>query len=184
MNTKPYIYREVKILTLKYNTMNKRLETALNKQINAEYWSAYMYLSMSAYADDAGFVGIANWMRMQYNEEVEHALKIFDYIIARGGKVELQPIKEVPTQWEGAVHIFEETLKHEQSVTAMINDLMKLAIDENDYATTSFLQWFIDEQVEEESSVKEILDQLRMVEGKGNGLFMIDRELKQRSANA
>lgn len=160
--------------------ITKKMETELNKQINAEYWSAYLYLSMSAYAENNGYSGIAKWMRVQYEEEVFHALKIFDYVIERGGKVTLTPIKEVPDSWNGILHIFEETLKHEQLVTKLINDLMDVAIEEKDHATKSFLQWYVDEQVEEEANVNEILDQLRMVDGKGNGLFMIDRELKQR----
>jgi len=156
------------------------METELNKQLNAEYWSAYLYLSMSAYCAEIGLAGAANWMRIQYQEEISHALKFFDYIIDRGGVVELMPIAEVPRKWDSIITIFEETLKHEQKVTALINHLMDVAIDERDHAAKSFLQWYVDEQVEEEDNVRTILDQLKLVGGAGNGLFMIDKDLSQR----
>ncbi len=158
----------------------KKMEDALNQQINAEFWSAYLYLSMSAYYDTLGLKGFANWMHIQFEEEQYHALKLFDYLQNRGGTVELKPIGEVPNKWDSALNAFEETLKHEQKVTQMINDLLETAKETKDNATQSFLKWFIDEQVEEEASVNEILDQLRLVNGKGNGLFMIDRELRSR----
>lgn len=160
--------------------LTKRMEEELNKQINAEYWSAYFYLSMSAYLDKEGLSGAANWMRIQYQEEISHALKFFDYIIERGGRVNLMPIEEVPQSWDGIINVFKETLKHEQKVTALINNLMDVAIEEKDHAAKSFLQWYVDEQVEEESTVQTLLDQLNLVEGKGNGLFMIDKDLGQR----
>ncbi len=160
--------------------LTKRMEIELNKQINAEYWSAYFYLSMSAYLEEKGLAGAANWMRIQYQEEISHALKFFDYVVERGGKVRLQPIDEVPHSWNGIIDIFEETLKHEQKVTSLINSLMDIAIEERDHAAKSFLQWYVDEQVEEESGVQTLLDQLNMVEGKGNGLFLIDKDLGQR----
>lgn len=158
----------------------KRMEEELNKQINAEYWSAYFYLSMSAYLESEGLAGAANWMRVQYQEEISHALKFFDYIIQRGGKVDLRPIAEVPKKWNGILNIFEETLKHEQGVTSLIYNLMDVANEEKDHAAKSFLQWYVDEQVEEEAGVKTLLDQLKIVEGKGNGLFLIDKDLGQR----
>ena len=160
--------------------LTKKMEKELNKQINAEYWSAYFYLSMSAYLDGEGLSGAASWMRVQYQEEISHALKFFDYIIERGGKVDLMPIAKVQKEWNGIIDIFEETLKHEQKVTSLIYNLMDIAIEEKDHAAKSFLQWYVDEQVEEESGVQKILDQLKMVEGKGNGLFMIDKDLGQR----
>lgn len=160
--------------------LTKKMETELNKQINAEYWSAYLYLSMSAYCAEIGLAGAANWLRIQYQEENSHALKFFDYIIERGGAVELMPIAEVPRKWDNIITIFEETLKHEQKVTALINNLMDVAIEERDHAAKSFLQWFVDEQVEEEDNVRTILDQLKLVGGAGNGLFMIDKDLMQR----
>ncbi len=161
--------------------LTKKMEEELNKQINAEYWSAYLYLSMSAYLESVGLAGTASWMRVQYEEEISHALKFFDYVVERGGRVILQPIDEVPHEWNGIINIFEETLKHEQKVTSLINNLMDIAIEEKDHASKSFLQWYVDEQVEEESGVQTILDQLKMVEGRGNGLFMIDKELGQRT---
>ncbi|MDA3890991.1 MAG: ferritin [Salinivirgaceae bacterium] len=157
--------------------LTKRMEKELNKQINAEYWSAYFYLSMSAYLGSEGLAGGANWMRVQYQEEISHALKFFDYIVERGGRVNLMPILEVPKAWNGLINIFEETLKHEQKVTGLIYNLMDVAIEEKDHAAKSFLQWYVDEQVEEESGVQTILDQLKMVEGKGHGLFLIDKDL-------
>jgi ferritin len=161
--------------------LTKRMEKELNAQINAEYWSAYLYLSMSAYLEKEGLSGVASWFRVQYQEEISHALKFFDYVVERGGRVILAPIKEVPQEWNGIIDIFEETLKHEQTVTGLINNLMDIAIEEKDYAAKSFLQWYVDEQVEEESGVQSILDQLKMVDGKGNGLFMINKELGQRT---
>ncbi len=160
--------------------LNQKMELELNKQINAEYWSAYFYLSMSAYLDKEGLQGCASWMRVQYQEEISHALKFFDYVINRGGEVKLQPIDAVPHEWNGIINVFEETLKHERKVTSLINNLMDVAIEEKDHAAKSFLQWYVDEQVEEESTVQTIIDQLKMVEGKGMGLFTIDKELGQR----
>ena len=113
-------------------------------------------------------------------EEVTHAMKFFDYINDRGGRVMLEPIEGVPNEWESTLTVFKETLEHERKVTAMINDIMKVAREENDYATESLLQWFIDEQVEEEDAASEILDHLNFIEGKGQGLLMLDRELGQR----
>lgn len=160
--------------------ISKKMQDELNKQINAELWSAYMYLSMSSYFENLGFKGFANWMRVQFQEEQTHALKFFDYVISRGGMAALAPIDAVPLKWDSALNAFEETLKHEQHVTALINNLMDVAISEKDYATQSLLKWFIDEQVEEEANVNEIIDELKLLDGKGNGLFMIDRELRSR----
>lgn len=160
--------------------ITKRMEDAICAQINAEYWSAYLYLSMSAHFIQAGYPGIANWMRIQAKEEGTHAAKFFDYVLERDGKVTLMPIAAVPATWESPLVAFEEVLKHEQKVTSLINGLMQVAVEEKDFACQSMLKWFIDEQVEEEANVKEILDSLRMVQGNGNGMFMIDRELRQR----
>ena len=160
--------------------LNQRLENELNKQINAEFWSAYLYLSMSAFFENKNLAGFANWMKIQYQEENSHALKLFDYVNERGGKVVLQPIATVDSEWKDVIDIFETTFKHEQHVTFLINNLVNIAIEEKDHATTNMLQWFVSEQVEEEASVSDILDQLKLIEGKGAGLFMLDRELKQR----
>ena len=161
--------------------ISKKVEKAINDQINAELWSAYMYLSMSAYFENEGFAGFANWMRVQFEEEKMHALKFFDYVNERGGKIELQPIDKVPHTWKDAADAFRETYKHEQIVTALIYGVMDVAIAEKDYATQSFLKWFIDEQVEEEASASDILTRIEMINGNGNGLFMLDRELLART---
>ncbi len=162
--------------------LSEKMQKAINDQINAEMWSSYLYLSMSAYFEGKGLSGFAHWMRLQADEETMHAMKFFDYVYERDGEVKLQPIHEVPTDWMDTLTVFEETLKHEQKVTSMINNLMDIAIEEKDHATQSFLKWFVDEQVEEEASVNEILDQLRLLEGSGHGIFMLDREMKGRSA--
>lgn len=161
--------------------LNKKIEHEINNQINAEFYSAYLYLSMSAYLTTINLNGFANWMKLQYQEEIEHAMKFYNYIIDRGGKVTLQAIEKPKIEWTGIVNIFEETLAHEQHVTALINNLMTIAINEKDHASVSFLQWFVDEQVEEEASADEILQQLKLINGKGSGLFILDREAMNRN---
>ena len=161
--------------------LTDRMHKALNDQLQAEFSSAYLYLSMSAYFEDQGLEGMANWMTIQFQEEQSHALKFYRYITERGGKVELQAIEKPRHEWDGVVEVFEETLAHEQMVTGLINDLADLAIQEKDHATHNMLQWFIAEQVEEEANVEAIVTQLRLVKGEGAGLFMIDREMKTRS---
>lgn len=161
--------------------ISKKVEEILNKQINAEFWSAYFYLSMSNYCNANGMPGFANWMKVQFQEETSHAMKMLDYINERGGRVILEPIAEVPAEWSGVLEIFEETLKHEQLVTNLINACVNIAIEEKDHASVNFLQWFVDEQVEEEATVGEIIDQLKMFEGKGHGLYMMDKEFKART---
>ncbi|MFV0505442.1 MAG: ferritin [Bacteroidales bacterium] len=160
--------------------LNKKMNKALNEQINAEFYAAYLYLAMSAYFHKQGMSGFANWMRVQYQEELAHCTKFFDYIAERGGEIDLLPIEKVPSNFKSTLEIFERTLKHEEHVTECINNLANLAIEVNDHATQSFLRWYIDEQVEEESSVQSIIDSLRLVNGEGQGLFMLDRELAQR----
>ncbi len=160
--------------------LSKKIEKALNNQINAEFYSAYLYLSMSAYLQDISLTGFANWMRAQYEEEEFHALKMYDYLLERSGQVKLETVKAPPYRWKNIIDVFETVLKHEQEVTRSINELMTLAIKEHDHATANFLQWFVDEQVEEESTVSDILAQLKLVGGKGSGLFMLDREAAQR----
>jgi ferritin len=160
--------------------LNKKIEKAINKQINAEIWSAYLYLSMSAYLEDKGLPGFANWMKNQWKEELAHAMKFFDYVNERSGRVVLEPIAKVPKEWKSPIHIMEETLKHEREVTSLINNLTDLAIKEKDHATNNLLQWFIAEQVEEEATVGDILNKLKMIEGKGHAMLMIDKELGSR----
>ncbi|MGE4586421.1 MAG: ferritin [Mangrovibacterium sp.] len=154
---------------------------AMNDQINAEISSAYLYLSMSAWFEKEGLPGFANWMKVQYQEELTHAMKFFDYIHERNGRVLLQPVAGVETEFEDIILVFEKTLAHEQKVTALIDNLMDVAIAAKDHASQSFLQWFVDEQVEEEASVNSILDSLRLINGQGNGVFMMDRELSSRT---
>ena len=160
--------------------LNKNVEAILNNQINKEFWSAYFYLSMSTYLNANGMSGFANWMKVQFEEETSHAMKMLDFVNERGGRVILEPIAEVPSEWDGVLNIYEETLKHEEIVTGLINECVNVAIEEKDHATVNFLQWFVDEQVEEEAGVSEIIDQLKMIGCQGNGLYMIDKEFKSR----
>ena len=153
---------------------------ALNKQINAEMYSAYLYLSMSAHFESKDLQGHANWTRCQAQEELVHAMKIYDHVNERGGRVELRPIDGPQVEWDSPTAVFEHVYSHEQKVTGMINDLVELSIKSRDHATTNFLQWFIDEQVEEEASANEVLQKLKMVGNEGSGLFMVDQELIKR----
>jgi ferritin len=160
--------------------LKKPIEIALNKQINAEFHSAYLYLSMSAYFQSMGMAGCANWMKVQYQEELAHATHFFDYVLERGGRVELAPIGEVEVDFDNVLQVFQKTLAHEITVTGLINNLMDVAIHESDHATKSFLQWFVDEQVEEEANVEQILNNLKLINGEGQGLLMMDREMQAR----
>ena len=160
--------------------LNKKLEEALNAQINAEFWSAYLYLSMSSDMSDKGMAGVANWFAIQFKEEQDHAMKFFNYVISRGGKVTLKPIEKVDTEWKSPLAAFEQTLQHEDKVTSLINDLYALAEQEKDYATQSMLKWFIDEQVEEEENAKAIIDTLKLIGDNGYGLYQLDKELATR----
>jgi len=160
--------------------IKKEVLEAINEQINAETYSAYMYLSMSAYFENMGLSGFANWMKVQYQEESAHAIKFFNYLTERGGRVTLKAVSQVPVDFDGIVDVFEKTLVHEIHVTSLINNLIEVAIKANDHASQSFLKWFIDEQVEEEANVEKILQTLKLINGQGNGIFMMDRELGQR----
>ena len=160
--------------------LSKKVEDALNAQVNAEFWSAYLYLSMSAHFAHNGKSGIAHWFKLQFDEEQEHALKIFEYIVARGGTVKLDPIEKVQQTWNSPLEAFKDTLKHEKVVTEKINDLVTLATDEKDYATISFLKWFVDEQVEEEETAQGYIDALEMIKDNGFGIYQFDKELKGR----
>ena len=160
--------------------LSEKMQNALNAQINAEMWSAYLYLSMSMAAADKGLKGVANWFAIQFKEEQDHAQIFINYVLSRGGRVLLEPIAAVDTEWESALAMFEQTLSHEQKVTSLINDLYNLAIEEKDHATRSMLTWFVDEQVEEEDSARDIIDQLRMIDCNKLGLYMIDKEMAAR----
>lgn len=160
--------------------ISKKMEQALNEQVNAELYSAYLYLSMESYFKSLNLNGFANWMRVQTQEEVAHAMKIYDFINERGGRVILKAIEGPETKWQSALAVFKAIYAHEQKVTALINKLVDLAIKEKDHATNSFLQWFVNEQVEEEASADELVQQLKMMKDAPGGMFMIDRELGQR----
>jgi ferritin len=161
--------------------LTEKMQTALNGQLNAELYSSYLYLSMNAYFKSVNLDGFANWMHYQAQEELEHSLKFYDFIIQRGGKVVLSQIEAPPTEWDSPMAVFEATLAHEQKVTGLINDLVEIAHEERDHATNIFLQWFVSEQVEEEESVGGVLEQLKLMGDAKGGLFMIDRELAKRS---
>lgn len=161
--------------------LSKTLEKAINDQINAEMWSAYLYLSMSAYCYSIGQPGFGNWYNVQFQEEQDHAKILFNYVVRRGGRVILQPIAAVPAEWAGLKDVVKATLAHEQKVTALIDGLYAQASAENDYATTSALRWFVDEQVEEEENAQEIIDHLEMIKDNGYGLYMLDKELGERT---
>lgn len=159
----------------------EKMQKALNDQINAEIWSAYFYLSMSAYFESENLPGFANWMKIQWQEELSHATKLFDYLNERGGRVKLMPIAGVETEWKDSLDVFEATLKHEQHVSGLINGIVDTAVAEKDHATNNMLQWFVAEQVEEEATVEGIVQQLKMIDGFGHGILMLDRELGQRT---
>ncbi len=161
--------------------INKKMETALNEQINKEIYSAYLYMSMSAHTTHIGLTGFANWFMVQYQEEMEHAMKIYKYLQDQGSKVHLKEIEAPPSSFKDLMDMFQQTLKHEQFITKSIHDLVNLAMKENDYATQIFLQWFVTEQIEEEANDNEIIGKLKLVGDKGNGIFMIDRQLGERT---
>ena len=164
--------------------ISKKMEGALNEQVNKEFYSAYLYLAMAAYCTRLGLPGFSNWMRMQYEEENLHVTKMYDYILDQGGDVHLKMIEEPPKEYGSPLEIFEKTLEHEQFVTKSIHKLMGLAIEESDYATQTFLQWYVTEQVEEEANVNDVLSPLRMVGNDKGGLMMIDQNLARRAAPA
>lgn len=159
--------------------LNEKMETALNKQLNAELYSAYLYLSMSAYFSSIKLPGFANWMRMQVQEELTHAMKFFDYLNSNG-KVVLESISKPQLSWDSALAAFEHAYRHEQNVTNRINDLVELTIDVQDQETNEFLQWFVSEQVEEEESVNEVVQKLEDQGDKEEILLTVDHELAKR----
>jgi len=162
--------------------LNQKIQDAMNEQIKNELYSAYLYLSMSAYCESINLPGCANWMRMQDQEERIHAMKLFDFVHERGGRVVLQAIDQPPSEFKSLLDVFEKTLEHEQKVTGLINDLYALAVEEKDYASQIFLQWFVTEQVEEEDSVNQIIERLKMIGDSRQGLLMLDRDLGGRAA--
>lgn len=159
------------------------LHEAMNKQVNAELWSAYLYLAMSLDAEAKGHKGVANWFYVQFQEEQAHARIFMNYINSRDAKVELAPIAEVPTSWNSVLDMFKDTLAHEKKVTALINNLAAIANEDRDYASINRLNWFIDEQVEEEESAREMIANVEAVEGNKYGMYMLDKELAARVYN-
>jgi ferritin len=160
--------------------ISPKIEKALNEQINAEMFSAYLYLAMVAYFQDKNLGGFANWMTVQNQEETFHAMKFFRYVSERGGRVTLDAIEKPQFEWESPLAAMEAAQKHEAYITGRINSLVDLAIKEKDHATASFLGWFVDEQVEEEDSVNEVVQKLRLLGSDGGGLFMMDRDMATR----
>ncbi|MDP7078807.1 MAG: ferritin [Candidatus Undinarchaeales archaeon] len=159
--------------------LSERMQEALNKQVNAELYSSYLYLSMAAYFSAKNLPGFASWMTCQVQEEIVHAMKIHQHVLGRGGGATLLPIEGPPLDWESPRAVFEATYAHEQKVTGLINGLVDLAQEEKDHATVNFLQWFVAEQVEEEESASGALEKVKLA-GDGAGLFMLDQELAQR----
>ncbi|MEW6440689.1 MAG: ferritin [bacterium] len=160
--------------------ISQKMEAALNEQIKWELYSSYLYLSMSAHFTSVNLAGFANWMRVQAQEELVHAIKFYDFVHERNGKVVLQQVEAPPAEWKSPLAAFEDAFKHEQLVSKRINDLVDMAVKEKDHATNIFLQWFVTEQVEEESSANEVVQNLKLVRADSSGLFMLDRELAQR----
>ena len=160
--------------------LGKAVEDAMNEQIKNEFFSAYQYLSMAAYCESVNLPGFARWMRAQSQEETEHAMKFYDFILDRNGRVILQGIEEPVVEFGSPLDVFERALEHEKKVTAMINGLYALALRENDYASQTFLQWFVTEQVEEEKNAGDVVDTLKMIGDKREALFLLDRELGKR----
>lgn len=160
--------------------LSKKMEDAINKQINAELYSAYFYLSMAAYYESVSLPGFANWMKVQAQEEVSHAMLMFDYVNDRGGRAIMAPIDGPPTEWGSVLAPLEDTYKHEQKVTGLINGLVDIALSERDHATTAMLQWFVTEQVEEEKNASDLVEKIKRIGDSPNALFMLDRELTQR----
>lgn len=164
--------------------VNEKMEAALNAQLNAEVYSGYLYLSMAAYFEDIDLAGFANWMRVQAEEELEHGMKFYDYIIRRGASVTLEAIEKPQTEWESPLAVFEHVLSHEQMVTGLINDLVDLAIQERDHATNNFLQWFVEEQVEEEENAMEMLAKVKLAGDNNSIIYTLNEEFAGRVRGA
>lgn len=164
--------------------LNNKIQDALCAQINAEFWSAYLYLSMAMNFENKGLSGVANWFSIQFKEEQAHAQIFMDYVNQRGGKVTLLPIDAVPSEWSTPLEAFKATLEHEKKVTGLINDLFTLAEEEKDHATRDRLLWFVKEQVEEEDTARQLIDKFTLVGDNGMGLYMLDQELASRTYTA
>ena len=160
--------------------IGKKMQEAINRQIKEEMYSAYLYLAMSAYFESQNLKGFGHWVRIQAKEEMGHAMRFYDYVVERLGRVTLGAIEQPTSEWKGATEVFEQVLSHEQKVTGLINNLMEQAIAEKDYASQSMLKWFIDEQVEEEASADEILQKLKIIKESPGALLMLDKQLGKR----
>lgn len=160
--------------------LSEKLNAAINAQINAELWSAYLYLSMSLDAEAKGYKGVANWFYVQWLEEQDHARIFMNYLNSRDAKVELKPIAEVPTQWDSVLSMFQETLKHEKVVTGLINNLAAIAAEDRDFASSNMLVWFVNEQVEEEENARDQIFAAEAVENDKYGMYQLDKELAAR----
>lgn len=161
--------------------LSQKLQDAINAQINKELYSEFFYFAMAAYFESEGLKGFANFFKVQVEEERFHSMKFFNYMNERGAKVIMDAIAAPPQEFKSALDVFEQAYKHEQFVTKSINDLMALAMAENDFATISFLNWYVDEQVEEEATMDDIVNQLKFIGDNGYGLLMLDKELGSRS---
>jgi ferritin len=162
--------------------INKTVQDAINEQIKNELYSAYLYLSMAAYFESLNLSGFTNWMKVQASEEQGHAMKFFEYVFERGGRVQLKAIDQPPFEWKTPLEVFQQVLEHEQKVTGMIHSLYALALKENDYASQVMLQWFITEQVEEEKNAAAIIEQLKLINARETAILMLDHDLRKRSA--
>jgi ferritin len=164
--------------------LSKEMQDGLNNQINNEYFSSYTYLSMSAYCESLNMRGFASWLRHQSKEELEHALKLFDYVIDRDGKIVLKSIEQPQAKYNSLLKMFQQVLEHEREVTSMINKLYEQAVNEGDHATAVELQWFIKEQVEEEKSARDMVDNLKLAGDNSSALLILDREMADSSSPA
>ncbi len=164
--------------------ISKKVQQAFNSQLNEELYSSYLYLSMAAHFEAKNLKGFAHWFRIQSQEEYGHALKFFNFILQKGGKVSLTQIATPKTEWNSIAEVFNDTLKHEQKISDLINKLVEVSMEEKDYAAHTFLQWFVTEQVEEEANVEEIIQKIEMIGDNKSGLFLLDNELGSRSVTS
>jgi ferritin len=161
--------------------ITEKITKMLNKQINQEFYSSYLYLQMSAFFDEEKLNGFAAWMKIQSQEEYKHAMKLYEYVLQANAKVDLQKIDAPKNKWKDALDVFQDTYKHEKQITGYINEIVDVALTEKDFATFSFLQWFVTEQVEEESTALLILDKIKLIGDNKTGLFFLDREMAGRA---
>jgi ferritin len=161
--------------------ITEKITKMLNKQINQEFYSSYLYLQMAAFFEEEKLNGFAAWMKIQSQEEYKHAMKLYEYVLQANAKVELQKIDSPKNKWKDALDVFQDTYKHEKQITGYINEIVDIALTEKDFATFSFLQWFVTEQVEEESTALLILDKIKLIGDNKTGLFFLDREMGSRA---